>query len=151
MRALILAALLSGLAGCAAQTGHRDANAPIAAIVSFDPARFVGTWNEIAAIGRSPGARWQVTQGAGGSFSIATTRDGSGTARLVGPGRIEATNFPVPLWVLWVDSGYRTMAIGTPDGRFAMLLDREPALPPDRMNAAREVLAWNGYDLAGLR
>lgn len=151
MRGLLLASLLSALAGCAAQTGHRDARAPIAAIVSFDPARFAGSWNEIAAIGRSPGARWQVSAGEGDGFFIATTRDGNGTARLVGPGRIEATNFPVPLWVLWVDDGYRSAVIGTPDGRFAMLLDRDTTMPPDRMNAAREVLAWNGYDLAGLR
>ena len=36
-----------------------------------------------------------------------------------------------------VDSGYRTMAIGTPSGRFGMILDRG-AIPPDRLTAARE-------------
>ncbi len=147
MRTWFLAALILGLAACAGP-GHRDSAAPIAAIVSFDPARFAGDWHEVAAIGRAPGARWQVRSA---PFSIATTRDGSGPARLVGPGRIEAGAFDAPLWVLWVDDGYRSAVIGTPDGRFAMLLDRAAAMPADRMNAAREVLDWNGYDLAGLR
>lgn len=146
MRVLILAALL-GLASCAAP-GHRDRAAPIAAIVSFDPARFAGVWHEVAAIGRAPGARWQV---GAEPFTIATTTDGAGTARLVGPGRIEAAAFPAPLWVLWVDAGYRSAVIGSPDGRFAMLLDRAATMPADRLAAAREVLGWNGYDLAGLR
>ena len=146
MRVLILAVLI-GLAGCTAP-GNRDRAAPIAAIVSFDPARFAGDWHEVAAIGRVPGARWQV---GAAPFTIATTKDGAGAARLVGPGRIEAAAFPAPLWVLWVDEGYRSAVIGTPDGRFAMLLDRAATMPADRLAAAREVLDWNGYDLAGLR
>ena len=68
MRVLILAVLI-GLAGCAAP-GNRDRAAPFAAIVSFDPARFAGDWQEVAAIGRAPGARWQV---GAAPFTIATT------------------------------------------------------------------------------
>ena len=54
-------------------------------------------------------------------------------------------------WVLWVDADYRTLAVGTPDGRFGFILNRDGALPPDRLAAAREILEWNGYDLARLR
>ncbi|HOZ34653.1 MAG TPA: lipocalin family protein, partial [Tabrizicola sp.] len=53
-------------------------------------------------------------------------------------------------WILWVDSGYRTLAIGTPSGRFGFILDRS-ALPPDRLAAASEVFDFNGYTTAALR
>jgi apolipoprotein D and lipocalin family protein len=41
----------------------------------------------------------------------------------------------------------RSMAIGTPDGSFGLVLSKQD-IPADRMTAAREILAWNGYDLA---
>lgn len=59
---------------------------------------------------------------------------------------------PGPIWVLWVDEGYRTMALGTPSGRFGMILERGAGpTPSDRNAAAREILAWNGYALQRLR
>jgi apolipoprotein D and lipocalin family protein len=54
-------------------------------------------------------------------------------------------------WVLWADVGYRTLAIGTPSGRFGFILNRGGDLPADRMRAAREVLEWNGYGIGRLR
>ncbi len=53
--------------------------------------------------------------------------------------------------MLWVDEGYRTAVIGTPDGSFGFVLNRDAAIPADRMEAARRVLDFNGYDLAQLQ
>ncbi len=54
-------------------------------------------------------------------------------------------------WVLWADADYRTLAIGTPSGQFGLILNRDGALPPDRLRAAREIFDFNGYDIARLR
>lgn len=66
----------------------------------------------------------------------------NGTAPLVGPGRLRVKG--EDWWVIWVDVGYRTLAIGTPSGRFGIILDRG-AIPADRLNAAREIFDFNGY------
>ncbi|OZA12383.1 MAG: hypothetical protein B7Y02_07410 [Rhodobacterales bacterium 17-64-5] len=49
-----------------------------------------------------------------------------------------------------MDEGYRTLAIGTPDGSFGFVLDRGPAAA-DRMTAARQIFDFNGYDVSALR
>ncbi|SLN66509.1 Lipocalin-like domain protein [Roseovarius albus] len=54
------------------------------------------------------------------------------------------------LWVVWVDEGFRTAAIGTPDGSYGWILDRAPTGGSDRVTAAQEILAFNGYDAAQL-
>ena len=66
----------------------------------------------------------------------------SGSAPLIGPGRLRVKG--EDWWVIWVDVGYRTLAIGTPSGRFGFILDRG-AIPGDRLNAAREIFDFNGY------
>lgn len=66
----------------------------------------------------------------------------SGLAPLVGPGRLRVKG--EDWWVIWVDGGYRTLAVGTPSGRFGIVLDRS-AIPEDRLNAAREIFDFNGY------
>jgi apolipoprotein D and lipocalin family protein len=78
-----------------------------------------------------------------------------GEARVVGPGRLEVSFDSVPFvnapyWVLWVDDGYRTAVVGTPSGRAGWILNRDPQIPADRLEAARQVLAFNGYDLRRL-
>ena len=151
MRRLSLALLLL-IAACAApMQGYRRADAPMQALVGFDPAGLTGSWHEVAAIGRAPGARWQVTAGPAGALTIDTSRDGAGQGRLIAPGRLAVSTFAAPLWVLWVDADMRSVVFGTPDGSFAIVLDRAPAMPADRMRAAREILDWNGYDLGALR
>ena len=54
-------------------------------------------------------------------------------------------------WVLWVDADLRTLVLGTPDGSFGVILNRDARLPADRRTAARDILRWNGYDLSLLR
>lgn len=64
-------------------------------------------------------------------------------------GRLQADDLPV--WVLWVAEDHGTAVIGTPSGAFGRILNRGASIRPDRLNAAREVLAFNGYDLARLQ
>lgn len=54
------------------------------------------------------------------------------------------------LWVIWMDEGVRTAIIVTPDGRAAFILDRAAQGGADRMQAAREILDFNGYDISAL-
>ena len=146
MRRLALAALLA-LAACGPQVaGHRRADAEMTSLVSFDLARMAGTWHELAAIGRESGARWRVSADPGGAVSVRIAAGPVHPARREGPGRFRLAGFDAPLWVLWADAYMRTVVIGTPSGRFAMVLDRAPGGSPDRLAAARAVLAWNGYD-----
>ncbi|WP_226780482.1 lipocalin family protein [Oceaniglobus trochenteri] len=175
MRGLILAAAL--LAGCSTAAvppgvfpSYRDASAPFSSIALFEPARYAGTWYEIA---RYPvpfqegcvASRAQYDMQPDGTLSVVNTcrdraLDGAlrrieGTARPVGPGRLQVSFDSVPFltspyWVLWVDEGYRTAVVGVPSGRAGWILNRDPVIPQDRLNAAREILDFNGYDLSRL-
>ena len=58
MHRLILALVL--LLGACAGAPERPA---MSSVVGFEPTRFSGNWYEVAAIGRAPGGRWQVTAG----------------------------------------------------------------------------------------
>jgi apolipoprotein D and lipocalin family protein len=157
---LILAAALL-LAACAAKppasTGFRTADAPIWSAAAFQPTSAAGTWRQVAAFqpeGASCGEGGvKITPEAKGlrlegQLCLAgVARDVSGLAVPTGPGRLSVAG--EDWWILWVDSGYRTMAIGTPSGRFGLILDRG-AIPGDRLNAAREIFDFNGYRTEGL-
>jgi apolipoprotein D and lipocalin family protein len=157
---LTLAAVLM-LAACVAkpdaQSAFRAADAPIWSAAAFAPAQVAGTWRQVATF-QAPGASCS-------SGAVEITPDGnglrlsgtlclagrletvSGTAPMVGPGRLRVAG--EDWWVIWVDSGYRTLAIGTPSGRFGFILDRG-AIPADRLNAAREIFDFNGYRTGSL-
>lgn len=68
----------------------------------------------------------------------------------LGPRRVREVETGRELWLVWIDEGLRTAAIGTPDGSFAWILDRARGGGTDRINAAREVLDFNGYDVSQL-
>ena len=146
----------------------RDPAVAIASKADFDPARYAGRWYEVA---RFPvpfqsgcaGAVAEYGPPAGGVLALRNTclrADGTpgatiaGSARVTGPGRLSVRLAGVPLvapyWVLWVDEGYRTAVVGQPDGRAGWILNRDPDIPADRLRAALEVLAFNGYDTRGL-
>ncbi len=91
-----------------------------------------------AGCGRNGGVGQPVPERAGGAGQRA---GGGDRARSVGGDRHG------DWWVLWVDSGYRTLAIGTPDGRFGFVLDRG-RIGPDRLVAAAEIFDFNGYSKA---
>ena len=166
------------LAGCAIQPGeprgglfevYRDTSVPLASKAVFSPQQFLGTWYEVA--------RYPVPFEAGcvgvtadygalpdGRNSVRNTcrrPDGTvrsviyGAADIVGPGRLKVRFASVPfvgadLWVLWADETYRTVVLGAPDGRSWWILNRDPVIPADRLEAARAMLAFNGYDLGRL-
>ena len=159
----LIAAILAGLAAC---TGSRIAQPlrssgdPIYSNASFDLSRLTGTWVQVAGFAAEPGC-------AGGratfskDLSGATTGDAricmagrlqgwSGAVAPVGPGRFTIGGGEA-WWVLWDDADNRTLVIGTPSGAFGFVLDRTGDLPADRLAAAREILDFNGYDLARLR
>lgn len=154
MPRLILALTLL-LAACAAKppaaTAFRDAGAPIWSAAAFQPASVAGTWRQAADFRSSgscsAGAVTITPEGQGlrlaGTLCLAGRAEAvDGVAPLVGPGRLRVKG--EDWWVIWVDVGYRTLAIGTPSGRFGILLDRG-AIPADRLNAAREIFDFNGY------
>lgn len=157
-------ALVAVLAACAPAPDappRRDADTRISSAVLFDPARFAGRWR--VATSHTPGCTgavqdWAAVAGGGYALSgIDCTGPApaalGGRAIVTGPGgRItpEAGFGRDPVWVLWVDEGYRIAALGTPSGAWAMILVREGAARADLIAAAREVLAFNGYDLAQL-
>ena len=179
MRGLIAAlGLAIGVAGCASDTqapggfftSYRDTSVQMSSIALFDPARYTGTWYEIA---RYPvpfqrgcvGTTAQYDLRSDGTLSVINTcRDGAldgpvkrieGSARLVGPGRLAVSFDTVPFlsapyWILWVDEGYRTAVVGVPSGRAGWILNRDPVIPADRLAAAREILDFNGYDVTQL-
>jgi apolipoprotein D and lipocalin family protein len=173
MRVLVFALLL---AGCATQDSggffsvYRDVETPIASKAIFEPARYLGVWHEVArfpvpfeagcvGVTAEYGLR---DDGLLSVLNICRNADGSeksridGTAEIVGPGRLKVRFPSVPFvaadyWVLWTDEDYRTAVVGAPNGRSGWILNREPTIRADRLNAARDVLEFNGYDLSRLQ
>lgn len=168
MRRLI-AAIFVGLSACAPQITQEDGvfrntSAPIYSNAGFDFAQLEGRWDQVAGFSDAaattckPGgvtfASKDGTMRAGYSLCLSgKTITGSGTITPTGPGRFAITGkggIGQVWWVLWVDEGYRTLAIGTPSGAFGFILNRGKALPEDRLAAAREVLDFNGYHIEKL-
>jgi apolipoprotein D and lipocalin family protein len=162
MRRVILLGLLV-LAACAGPAtgpvGFRDPEAPIWSAAAFAPSRIAGTWQEVAHFAaeeagcRSGGLSFEPAASGlriTGSLCLQGKVARIDTeAGIAGPGRLSPGG-QEEWWVLWVDEGYRTLAIGTPSGRFGFVLDRG-AGAADRLTAAREVLDFNGYDTRYLR
>lgn len=161
-RRAALAACLA-LAACAPRLAPvsplRDLTQPVYSTASFDPARLAGRWRQVAEVAQGPGCGpggMEVTQGPGGleaSWNLCLggrPASGAGGLRTAGPGRFLLPGLDLPVWVLWADADNRTLVLGTPSGGFGLVLDRTE-IPADRAKAAREILAWNGYDTGLLR
>lgn len=170
MRGLILLAAVLGSCAKAPPeaTAFRDPARPIYSNAVTAPDLLAGRWRQVADFA-DPGAAPCAARG------LTLTPDRPDRVRLdadlclagrpfrfdgpvvaTGPGRLrlDAGGQAGPVgewWVLWVDVDRRTLVIGTPSGRFGMILNRDATLPPDRAAAARDILAWNGYDLTRLR
>lgn len=156
-------ALVLFLGGCAGEgqraSVFRAPEAPIWSAAGFAPGQIGGTWRQVAGFAESPGGcqggGLEITPaGAGLAMKGTLCLNGKAEAidalaRPVGPGRLAVAGED-DWWVLWVDSGYRTLAVGTPSGRFGFVLDRG-AIAPDRLTAAREVFDFNGYVSGALR
>lgn len=134
----------------------RNVQKQIYSTAELPPSRLIGRWRQEAGFGascnaaRSLGAEFTVQNGA---VQVAyhlclNGRIQQGQGALAGQqGRYTLPQMAAPIWVLWIDADNRSMALGTPDGRFGMILSKD-AIPKDRLEAAREILAWNGYDVA---
>jgi len=158
---------LAMLAGCAQvppATGYRDASVIIASTTRFEAQQFAGDWVVRAAYPQDADLRGVTARQDGTAFTLAWHRCNAagqcGTVAEVWPAQTTGQGRYVlrdpsgtadrTLWVLWVDDGFRTAAIGTPDGGWGWILDRSSTGGADRMAAAREVLDFNGYDLTRL-
>ncbi len=159
-----LAAILLALAVAGCATGPKGPEAPgMSSAALFDVARFADVWHVAAVLGsdRACGPlaeTWTVTgrdryRVTGTACGPTGARAFVTEARVTGPGRITRPMGAGEevLWVLWVDADYRVAVIGTPSRSFARVLSRTPEPRPDLMQAARDVLRFNGYDPAGLR
>lgn len=133
-----------------------------------DPMAFQGRWTQVAtftagdAAGCGAGGLDLNPVAGGGLYATARLCVNGANAvyrgplTVSGPGRLHPVGkADTPLdrdwWVLWVDVDIRTLVLGTPDGSFAVILNRDARLPKDRAKAAREILEWNGYNLSHLQ
>ncbi|MGH1329781.1 MAG: lipocalin family protein [Paracoccaceae bacterium] len=160
MRAAFLSLGLFLAACTAPQIGpsYRAAGAQISSAAGFDPLRFAGRWYEVAGFHSGNCAVGAITFTVQNSGELLITEGPCSSAKprqrlakISGPGRLSPIDGAAPLWLLWIDSGYRSAVIGTPDGSFGYILNRTRKIPQDRLNAAREVLDFNGYDLGALK
>lgn len=159
----VILALMIAIAGCAkapTTEGYRDPARQIYSSAVFDPAGLTEEWRQVADFAVQPGcaAGGVSFVPEGGTVRIAGQLCVAGKAVVLngamvpaGPGRFAVAGLDDPLWVLWADADLRTLVLGTPSGRFGMILNRGKDMTDDRLVAAREVLAWNGYDLDQLR
>ena len=147
------ALVLALVAACTAPppagpASFRSQSAPIASQTGVDWGRMAGDWTIVLA---PPQALFGTV---GGRVSIATGEvilplrgaEFRSRAEVVGPGRLRLAAGDLDLWVLWVDADYRTAAVGSPDGRLGFVMDRTGDASSDRVAAARDILAWMGYD-----
>ncbi|MEP3345717.1 MAG: lipocalin family protein [Litoreibacter sp.] len=169
MRRWFAALGLVALAACEPQPafvpdGFRDTNVAITSSIRFDAKRFAGDWVVIESFEQTPREV---------AISRVTFRAEAGGYRYIPQAAIsplaadaEGAEWPLlaigqfgrltqegtdPIWVIWVDEDHRTAVLGTPSGRFGMILNRTKTLRSDRLKAAREILEFNGYDLAKVR
>jgi apolipoprotein D and lipocalin family protein len=157
LRPLLVALLLAGCAAAPPTAALRAPSAPIWSNAQLDLTRLPGRWRQGADFGAGacPAGSLEITRrGTGLAASGTLCQSGravavSGPMVPTGPGRLRVAG--QEWWVIWADTGYRTLAIATPSGAFGFVLDREGPVPPDRLRAAREIFDFNGYDAASLR
>ena len=164
IKSLILGFALFSLAACGST--YRDQSVGITSMAVFEPERYAGLWYEVASFPVSfqdgcinTQADYQVLDADTLSVRNSCFRDGAlsvieGSADVVGPGRLKVRLGLLPFasdyWVLWVDGDYQTAVVGTPSGRAGWVLNRTPEISADRLDAARAVLQFNGYDITQL-
>jgi len=157
--------VLSALPACvsdpvAVPQGLRDVSKPIGSSTRFDPTRFAVLWHRRAG-GIAGKAMLRITpNGAGFDVAELGPERASGRAVLARysltatgrPGQFEAKGDggTRAFWLLWVDEGWRTMALGNPNGSIGAIYDRAATGGGDRINAAAEIMTWYGYDMVRL-
>lgn len=169
-RWMIAGMAASGLAGCLGNTGgvgvefHRNTKRSISSTTRFDVGRFSGFWHIRAEFLHSAdeamrgGVEFRAAAGRIAQIAVhGAKRSGFGVTDIYDVNQPMAGRFTVgqkpyqtEYWVLWVDDGYRTAAIGTPSGSFGWILDRDRKGGGDRIKAAKDVLEFNGYNMSRL-
>jgi apolipoprotein D and lipocalin family protein len=120
----------------------------------FTASEFAGDWQVHSRFGSGTGGVFRVSQGEGPT-ELRITSDGSaaisGVYSVGIPGElISVTEGREALIVMWVDEDFETAAIGTASGSYGALIDRDGVVPPDRAQAARQVLTFYGWDVTRL-
>jgi apolipoprotein D and lipocalin family protein len=153
---------LLALAACTAAapqvTGYRNPASPIYSNAVLQLSDYAGEWVQVGSFAMSACAPGSITmQPTASGMNIAgtlclsgVTTDVSGDYAATGPGRLQRGD-DAAWWIIWADTNLRTLAIGTPDGRFGFILNKGANLPADRLNAAREIFDFNGYILSHLQ
>ena len=120
IRRWLMAATVA-LAGCApvpeaASVSYRDSAARISSTLRFDLVRFQGDW--VVRASYPTDVLQRVTIRAVSETRFIWRADGrESQGEVTGPGRFRLEGASEEYWVLWVDEGFRTAAIGTPDGQ----------------------------------
>lgn len=143
------------LSACAPSppAGFRDTDRPIGATARFDKNAFSGDWLIVSRF-EAP-ASGRITFGAEGD-TLQVSSDAvpiiNGPYREGVPGELlPLSEAQEPLIVMWVDADFETAAIGTASGSFGAVIDRDGALPADRVQAARDILEFYGWDTSALQ
>ena len=121
-------------------------------LAGFDAARLSGAWHQVAGFGAACSGG-MIEVGATTRFDLCLPdgqKQGAGAMVATKPGRFDLQGVG-PLWVLWADADNRTVVFGAPSGEYGLILNRDSSLPADRLTAARDILAFNGYDVAMLQ
>lgn len=170
-RRVAVLVLLGALAACnrseppPVQTGFRNAEALIGATSRYDAARFGGDWQVRAAFPNDANLRAVTFAPQGPTLiehrqscdaaGICTDRRDLWALSEEGPARYTMRaavgGAERAFWVLWVDEGFRTAVVGSPEGGYGWILDRQATGGEDRITAAQEILDFNGYDLSTLQ
>jgi len=169
---LAAAVLCAALSACAGPAAFDPAKAP-PTFARVDPARYQGTWYEIARLPmwfQRSCLRSQATYGlletgglsvlnecetaAGGRESV------TGTARAVDGGKnarleVRFDSWFAPLipsqpqgnyWVLYLDEAYQTVIVGTPDRRNLWIMARTPSIDEARYAELVGIARGLGFD-----
>ncbi|MDA5094109.1 lipocalin family protein [Aliiroseovarius sp. KMU-50] len=161
MAGLATTGLTACVGGSAGVEFHRNLNVRISSTTRYEAARFAGQWffrGEFVHPGEAPQrGSLDFRPNAGKIAQIALYAANGRVTDIYDvdqpqPGRFTLGKKPyqTEYWVLWVDEGYRTAAIGTPSGSFGWIIDRARKGGEDRIQAAKDVFEFNGYNLARL-
>lgn len=120
----------------------RNPTAPIASQVDVTVARMNGDWQVVSGAGIAVGSHLTITD------SLILIDGVEQSFAPSGPGRFKLGGEDI--WVHWLDINNRTAALGNPDGARVWIMDRQ-GNPGERLNAARKILNWYGYDLNRLK
>lgn len=133
----------------------------------FESRAFSGEWNIIARIGdteaRKANYRYDVSRNGGLYWTLGKGRfdhhgfsgmwnqlfKSDGTGQLVA--QVNFPEFGENQLVHWVDEDFRTAVVGYASRENAWILNRTPTLRADRLQAAKDILKFNGYDLTQLK